>query len=146
MGRSVSYPSGAHVAFAQWDAGWVEDDDNLDARHFDDFAARDEWDSIVEGFRNEVFALYPSAWANDGWIGREDRIVAANSYAHFGVSEYCGCIAFWVVLRDNLDSSQQGLAQGWFDRVAAKFEQRFATLTRLGALSNGEAVYQRITA
>ncbi|KAJ8136365.1 hypothetical protein OY671_010422, partial [Metschnikowia pulcherrima] len=93
----VAAASGAHVAFAQWDAGWIEDDDDPDTRHFDELAAQDDWDFIVENFREQVLAHYPSVWTSDGWIGREDRIVAMNRYARFGLSEYCGCIAYWVV-------------------------------------------------
>lgn len=146
MGRSVSHPSGAHVAFAQWDAGWIEDGDDPDTRHFDELAAQDDWDFIVEDFRKQVLAHYPSAWTSDGWIGREDRIVAMNGYARFGISEYCGCITYWVVLRDDIDASREGLAQRWFDQIEAKFEQRFATLVHLATFSNGEAIFERIAA
>ena len=144
MGRSVSYPSGAHVAFALWDAGWIEDEDDPDTRHFDQLAAQDDWDFIVEDFREQVLALYPSTWTASGWIGREDRIVAMNRYARFGISEYCGCIAYWVVLRDDIDPGQEGLAQRWIDRIAVGFKKRFATLVRLGVFSNGEAIFERI--
>jgi len=146
MGRSVSYPSGAHVAFSHWDAGWIEDDDDPDTRHFDQHAAQDDWDLIVEDFCEQVLALYPSAWTANGWIGREDRIVAMNRYARFGISEYCGCIAYWVVLRDDIDPSREGLAQRWLDRIAVGFKKRFATLVRLGVFSNGEAIFERIAA
>jgi len=146
MGRSVSYPNGAHVAFAQWDAGWIEDEDDPDTRHFDQLAAQDDWDFIVEDFREQVLALYPSAWTASGWIGREDRVVAMNGYVCFGLSEYCGCIAYWVVLRDDIDAGQAGLAQRWFDRIEGSFKKRFATLVRLGVFSNGEAIFQRIAA
>ena len=146
MGRSVSHPGGAHVAFSQWDAGWIEDDDDSGTRHFDEFAAQDDWDFIVADFREQVLALYPSAWSHDGWIDREDRIVAMNGYARFGISEYCGCIAYWVVLRNDIDAGREGLAEQWFDRIGPKFEQRFATLVRLGSFSNGESVYRRIAA
>ena len=57
MGRSVSHPGGAHVAFSQWDAGWIEDDDDSGTRHFDEFAAQDDWDFIVADFREQVLAL-----------------------------------------------------------------------------------------
>lgn len=146
MGRSVSYPGGAHVAFAQWEAGWVGDEDDPDTRHFDELAARDDWDFIVEDFREQVLVLYPSAWTADGWIDREDRIVAMNRYARFGISEYCGCIAYWVVLRDDIDVGKEGLAQRWFDRIEVNFKKRFATLVRLGVFSNGEAIFERIAA
>lgn len=146
MGRSVSYPSGAHVAYSQWDAGWNADGDDPDGGHFDELAARDEWDFIVEDFREQVLGYYPSAWAVSDWLGREERVVARNRYACFGLSEYCGSIAYWVVQRSDIDACEEGLAQRWFDRIEAKFEQRFATLVRLGAMSNGEAVYRRIAA
>ena len=146
MGRSVSYPSEAYVAFSQWDAGWIEDDDEPYTRHFSQVAAQDDWDFIVEDFREQVLALYPSTWTASGWIGREDRIVAMNRYARFGISEYCGCIAYWVVLRDDIDPGQEGLAQRWIDRIAVGFKKRFATLVRLGVFSNGEAIFERIAA
>ncbi|OYW89278.1 MAG: hypothetical protein B7Z20_00305 [Sphingobium sp. 32-64-5] len=146
MGRSVSYPSGAYVAFSHWDAGWIAADDDPDIRHFDQLAAQDDWDFIVEDFREQVLALYPSAWTTNGWIGREDRIVAMNRYARFGISEYCGCIAYWMVLRDDIDSGQEGLGQRWVDQIAVGFRERFATLVRLGVFSNGEAIFERIAA
>ncbi|WP_176598788.1 hypothetical protein [Sphingobium sp. 15-1] len=146
MGRSVSYPSGAHVAYAQWDAGWIADDDDPASGHVDELVAQDDWQFIVEDFREQILVHYPSAWIANGWIGREDRTVAMNRYATFGISEYCGCIAYWVVLREDIDADHQGLAERWFDRIAAKFEQRFATLVRLGTFSNGEAIYRRIAA
>ena len=93
MGRSVSYPSEAYVAFSQWDAGWIEDDDEPYTRHFSQVAAQDDWDFIVEDFREQVLALYPSAWTATGWIDREDRIVAMNRYARFcHVAKQCGTI------------------------------------------------------
>ena len=69
-----------------------------------------------------------------------------NRYARFGISEYCGCIAYWVVLRDDIGPGQEGLAQRWIDRIAVGFKKRFATLVRLGVFSNGEAIFERIAA
>src|SRR3546814_4246018 len=54
------------VAFSQWDAGWIEDDDDPDTRHFSQVAAQDDWDFIVEDFREQVLALYPSTWTANG--------------------------------------------------------------------------------
>ncbi len=143
MGRSVSYPSEAYVAFSQWDAGWIEDDDEPYTRHFSQVAAQDDWDFIVEDFREQVLALYPSAWTATGWIDREDRIVAMNRYARFGISEYCGCIAYWVVLRHDIHPGQEGLAQRWVDQIAVGFKKRFATLVRVDVFPNGEAIFER---
>jgi hypothetical protein len=148
MGRSVSHPSDAYVAFAEWGQGWVEgdDDDNPGAGHFDEWLAQMEWPDIVDDFRRAVLEHYPSARAEDRWLGREDRVVAMNDYAWFGLSEYCGSIAYWVVLQDRIDSAMEGLARRWFEQIGPKFEKRFATLERLGSFSNGESVYRRIAA
>lgn len=128
------------------DQGWIETDDPAGTGYYDDDQARDDWDDIVEHFRASVLRHYPSTWAADKWIGRENRVVAMNAHACFGLSEYCGCIAYWVVLRKDIPMGEEGLAQGWFNQIETKFEQRFATLTRLGTFSNGEAIYQRIGA
>ena len=51
-----------------------------------------------------------------------------------------------MVLRDDIDPGQEGLAQRWIDRIAVGFKKRFATLVRLGVFSNGEAIFERIAA
>lgn len=144
MGRSVSYPGGAHVAYAHWDAGWIADDGDPTSGQIDELVAQDDWQFIVEDYREKILANYPSTWITSGWIGREDQIVAKNRHASFGISEYCGCIAYWVVLREDIDADRQGLAESWFNRVGPKFEERFVTLVHLGTFSNGEAIFQRI--
>lgn len=135
MGRSVSFPSGAHVAFDHWETDYE-----------DAWQTQDDWDDIIEYFKQRVREHYPSAWEVDKWVGREDHALFANGYAYFGVSEYCGCIAYWIVPRDDIYGSEEGLAQRWFNQVGPKFIERFATLHRLGTFSNGEAIYQRIAA
>ena len=64
-------------------------------------------------------------------------------HARFGISEYCGCIAYWVVLRHDIHPGQEGLAQRWVDQIAVGFKKRFATLVRLDVFSNGEAIFER---
>lgn len=144
MGRSVSYPYGAHVAYAEWDQGRIDDENDSGTAHYDDSEARQDWDCIVDSFRDAVLTHYPSTWSVDDWIGREDRVVARNAYACFGLSEYCGCIAYWVVLRGRVDAGREGLAERWFSQIERSFEKRFATLERLGTLSNGETVFRVI--
>ena len=68
MGRSVSYPPGSLVAFTVLD---VENEN--------------DWDFEYEWFRDDVveraMILFPSLEPQDGWRGREDRILARNACA-----------------------------------------------------------------
>ena len=88
MGRSVSYPSGAIVAFTVLE---VE--------------AEDDWEFEYEWLRNDLCEraakAFPSLIPHDGWRGREDRILMRNAYADFGVSVYGGLVAVWIVERDD---------------------------------------------
>ena len=58
MGRSVSYPSGAIVAFTVLE---VENDDDWDFEY--------EW--LREDLRERAGQAFPSLIAHDGWRGRE---------------------------------------------------------------------------
>ena len=81
MGRSVSYPRGALVAFSH-----IEDEmDYLD------------WQDMLDNVRDHAMSLWPSLYEADHWRGREDHVIAANSLVEFGISEYCGLVAYWLV-------------------------------------------------
>ena len=84
MGRSVSYPAGALVAFATLE---VEDSEDWEF----------EFDWLVGDLRSRAAAAFPSLKDCDGWRGREDRILMRNAFADFGVSTYCGLVAIWIV-------------------------------------------------
>ncbi len=88
MGRSVSYPSGAIVAFTVLEA---ENDDDWDF----------EYDWLREDLCERAAAAFPSLRQHDGWRGREDRILMRNAYADFGVSVYGGLVAVWIAERDD---------------------------------------------
>lgn len=69
MGRSVSTPTGATaVAFTHFD---LELDDSNDR----DMACI-LFDEFVDDIRGRILGKYPSMEAEDGWLGREDRILA----------------------------------------------------------------------
>jgi len=137
MGRSVSYPSGAIVAFRL--IGTDEDDD-LDW----------EYECLVDWIRAEAIRAFPSLRELDGWRGREDRILLRNAYADCGISTYCGLAAVWLVERSDgaywdadAATARSPRAQRWLGQVADKFSTLFGELECLGRFSNGEAIYRR---
>lgn len=131
MGRSVSYPRNAVVAYSTF-----ENDPYWDQQG--------EWEDLVECFQMTVADLWPSAEEANKWLGREDHAVMANRHAWFGVSEYCGLVAFWVVAKE--DTGHEPLSERWVAQIAERFTSTFSTLNRLGTFSNGEGVFERIAA
>jgi hypothetical protein len=133
MGRSVSYPAGAIVAFDHWD-------EEPDEQGFND------WSWMETGLRARIKEIFPGFEPCDKWIGREDHAIAENSFAYFGISEYCGLVALWLV-RKELDwdsSANEAMQDRWLAQVEKKFLATFGTLRKLGSMSNGEGVYERI--
>lgn len=139
MGRSVSYPTGAIVAFRLVDE------------------AEEDWDwayeCLVEDIVETVRSSFPSLEPFDGWRGREDRILLRNAFADCGVSTYCGLAAIWIVERDDsrywetdCRKARSGRAQQWLTRVSDRFINVFAELRLVGRFSNGEAIFERANA
>lgn len=109
---------------------------------------QDQWDWFVEDFRTNVLGQFDSITPADEWIGREDHVVAENNLAQFGISEYMGLAALWVVPKAPSDywgdPDITGLANHWIDQIWPKVESMYPTrLGLMGRFSNGEAVYQR---
>ena len=88
MGRSVSYPQGAIVAFRLIESG---------ARGDLDW----QYECLVEDVVSTARQAFPSLLPHDGWRGREDRILLRNAYADCGISIYCGLAAVWLVERND---------------------------------------------
>ena len=129
MGRSVSVPRNA--AYAAYQALSDECDG-------DDFS----W--LVDDLRSVLKSAFPSVSESDRWAGREDRVIACNRHADFGISEYCGLVSVWVI--PNEDSP---LASAWVDKVEVKFRAAVAgcfgqDLRKQGVFSNGEAIFQPV--
>jgi hypothetical protein len=169
MGRSVSYPSGAIVAFAdysdeqcedcdgtgKWSEGADEEDDDQDAEYEGECETCDgtgyieavaDWDDEADYLRGWIKEIFPSFEPCDKWLDREDHAIAENSFAYFGISEYCGLVALWLV-RKELDwdsSANEAMQDRWLAQVEKKFLATFGTLRKLGSMSNGEGVYERI--
>lgn len=139
MGRSVSYPSAALVVTYR----------HLDIEDQDDA----EWlfDDMIDNFRRCLTEMFPSVVSEDKWIGREDRVLARNGNALFGISEYCGLVAYWIVAADEIDAqfrwdgaSRLPLQERWINSIADRFVATFGELTKVGSMSNGEGVYRQI--
>ena len=135
MGRSISYPSGAIVAFTV-----LEVDDGWEFEY--------EW--LREDLRTRAAAAFPSLGFHDGWRGREDRIVLRNTFADFGVSVYGSLVAVWIAERDDgaywdaeWRTTRSPRAQRWLSQIAPRFDALFGDYDCLGHMSNGEGVYRR---
>lgn len=136
MGRSVSYPTDAIVAFRMIDE------------------AEDDWDwayeCLVEDIVDTARSCLPSLEPFDCWRGREDRILLRNAFADCGISTYCGLAAIWIVERDDslyweadYRKARSGRAQQWLTQVSDTFIKVFGELHLVGRFSNGEAIFER---
>jgi hypothetical protein len=137
MGRSVSYPTSSLVCFTV-----------LETEDSDSFGFEFEW--FCEDAAERACAAFPSLYAHEGWRGREDRILLRNAFADFGVSEYCGLIAVWIVERDDdaywdadARACRSPRAQRWLAQIAPKFDALFGAHDCIGRFSNGEAIYRK---
>jgi hypothetical protein len=126
MGRSVSVPISAElIAYAP-----LEDD--VDFLH-----------DVTLPLSAALQLKYPSLREDDRWIGREDKALLSNSYATFGVSEYGGLLAVWVIPAD-VPRAQHWVASitDSFNAIVVRtFGKRYA---RQGTMSNGCGVYTAV--
>ncbi len=135
MGRSVSYASGSvHIEYATFEA-----EDGCDSQW--------EWDYATEDFQELILKAFPSTNTCDEWVGREDRALAENSFAYFGVSEYCGLVSMWVAPKDDDYATSTSLRDHWIDSIGPKFAKVCGnsfgqSLKSVGRFSNGEQIFQ----
>lgn len=141
MGRSVSYPSGAVVAFTVME---VETDDANELDHEFEF----EW--LRDDLRERAAEAFPSLASHDGWRGREDRILMRNAFADFGVSVYGELVAVWIAERDDgaywdaeWRTARSPRAQHWLEQIAKRFDRVFGDYDCLGRFSNGETILRK---
>lgn len=137
MGRSVSYPAGAVVAFQVLDI----DDDG-------------DWDFELEWLREDLVerarAAFPSLEPQQGWRGREDHILLRNAYADFGMSMYGSLVAVWMAEREDgpywesdWHHPRTARARRWLSQITPRFDALFCQYECLGHMSNGEGVYRK---
>lgn len=151
MGRGVSVASGAFaVAYKDVsDFGYRYEDEEgkkIDNPEYDEDLGSMDWEDFILDIKECMKADFPSFEDCDKWVGNEDHAILENRFAYFGVSEYCGLVSMWLVLKDGDDygDEQRGLKERWAKQVTPKFEKRFGELRKLGTFSNGESVYERI--
>jgi hypothetical protein len=170
MGRSVSYPSAAQVVtFNTLEpvdcpvcdgtgnngcSGEEGEDTSCDRCQGSGKVEPDcdDFDCLIDDFRDHLRTLFPSVVSADEWIDREDHVLAENKLARFGMSEYCGLVAYWIVPQDHYTPrgarftwyDAPPLAERWIKSIADKFVAAFGELTKVGSMSNGEGVYRRI--
>lgn len=137
MGRSVSYPSRSVVAFTALE---VEETGDWDF----------EYDWLRENLLHRAMRLFPSLEPHQGWRGREDRILARNAFADFGLSVYGELVAVWIAERDDgaywdadWRTARSPRAQRWLAQIAPRFDAEFGHYDCLGHMSNGEGVYRK---
>jgi hypothetical protein len=141
MGRSVSTPhNAALVAFVDWFDGTYTDEETGEEiqRQPESY----DWDDYMDCTRDHAKSLWPSFEDTDRWLGREDRVLLENRLAYFGVSEYCGLAAIWIVPKDH--GGYPELANSWVSQISTKFHANFGELRKVGTASNGEAFFERI--
>ena len=146
MGRSVSTPRDAIVSYydvSEQGYGWDEENNCVDYDRYCEWQAEDEWGFFKECMVEKVKKLFPSMSECEEWLDREDLAIAENGHAYFGVSEYCGCAAVWIVAKTDYYGDEQPLAEAWVKRVAAKFDANFGDYRKIGTFSNGESVYEQ---
>jgi len=121
MARSVSYPHNSIVTFTAFDY--------------------DEAFDFIENLEETARALWPSFRKCDVWLGREDHAILENNHTYFGVSEYCGLFALWLVPKNENDP----LAWRWISQIENKFNKTFGTFRKVGCASNGECFFEKIS-
>lgn len=163
MGRSVSYASGAQVvtfrSFSfESQCGQCEGTGTTDAMGEEEecpvcdgtgyIESDDDFDMLIDDFRDTLRSMFPSVVEADEWLGREDHVLAENRLAYFGMSEYCGLVSYWIVPKEADGYSDtlyvENFAKRWIDSISDKFVAAFGELTKVGSMSNGEGVYRRI--
>ena len=131
MARSVSSPYGATAVIYTA----IDTDDDPDCTQF-------EWESKIDDLIDALQQKFPSLRLSDKWLGNKDRAILENSFAYFGVSEYCGLVSVWVVPKEDYP-----LATAWAEKARASLRasvyQSFGiVLNKVATASNGEAFFQ----
>jgi len=115
------------------------------------------WDDLIANIRGEIRSEDESFTVEEDWIGREGRVIIANQIVRIAISEYCGVCSLAFVPTDEPDEDVWEPLQTVWEEFAAEWSKQFAykvakklpgigigLLRRVGAFSNGEAVYEKV--
>lgn len=126
MGRSVSYANGSLIvayATVEWE-----------------YDSTDEWDYFIDTTTERALDLWPSFVGCNKWLGREDHAILENGLGYIGVSCYGSLVSIWFAPKDEYPDLSEHFAK----QIEPKFQTSFGTIKRLGTMSNGEGVYERV--
>lgn len=113
-----------------------------------------EWNFYIKDFQSQMQKAFTSLQTCNKWLGREDRALLENTFCYVGISEYLGLVSMWVVPKEADYYNPPGfknLRDHWIDQIGQRFEEIAHTcfgqpLKKLGHMSNGEGIYQRLSA
>jgi len=137
MSRSVETIRDAYVVY-------------FDYSEFDDVGY--DWQDMIDNIVIELLNKYKSFREADKWVSypyRENKIILENELCQISVSEYCSCGAFSIFITKDLYESiiPREFAKWWIEQnvknIINIIEQYVNPLRKVGAFSNGEAIFER---
>lgn len=126
-------------------------------RLWNDSDAQFAWDDLKVYIQDRLTELWPSLEATDRSTGNygyddEQTVIAENRFAEVSISEYCGSVALSLAPRSDLEeyeedyNKREALAKHWRNKISERFLKEFSEYEKLGTFSNGESVYQKVSA
>ena len=155
MGRSVMTLGGtAIVAYAGVEPShYWEVHDGFECRDNECDSSCDhiyDYQCVLDYYQERVTELWPSFQPADSWVGNELHVIAENAHSIVAVSEYCGLISINLGAKYDRqayfadDSDIAGLGAHWRAQIESKFLSTFGEYAKLGTMSNGEGVFQKV--
>ena len=154
MGRSVMTLAGAITAYTEFaPQHYNEETDDFECRDNECDSSCDhiyDYQCVLDYYQERVTELWPSFQPADSWVGNELHVIAENAHSIVAVSEYCGLISINLGAKYDRqayfadDSELGGLGEHWRKQIADKFLSTFGEYAKLGTMSNGEGVFQKV--
>ncbi len=89
------------------------------------------------------FIVTPNQWAK--YPHRENKILLENDHVQISISDYCGCGAVSVFVRD--DTEYPELAEHWllqvWDNLYKIISNYVSVINRIGTMSNGVGIFRK---
>ena len=112
---------------------WNNDTEEFETSDCDQFCwHQDDMEALIESIQEDALYLFPSFDKTDSWEHREINIVAQNTFAKLGVSEYCGMLHIALIPVTDSDNwihtSEQlyNLGSHWIKQVSQKFLDNYS--------------------